>query len=121
LSSLLTANNTGSQSQHAVSLGMLNNLGQYTSIMLPFIFPTKEEPKWHKGFGLNLTFMLLTIILSSAMSAYYHMESRCHDQIEGGPPAKGVVIGVINQHDLARNEFFSVSNVDPESCLMCCP
>ena len=84
---------------------MLNSLGQYTSIVSPFIFPTTEKPKWHKGFGLNLAFTLLAIILSLAMSAYYHMENRRRDRVEG-PPAKGVVVDVINEHDLARGKFF---------------
>jgi hypothetical protein len=85
---------------------MLNSLGQFTSIVSPFIFPTKEKPKWHKGFGLNLAFTLLAIILSLAMSAYYRMENRRRDRIEGGPPVKGVVVDVINEHDLARGKSF---------------
>src|SRR5882762_2783081 len=95
------ANNSGSQSQRAVSLGMLNTLGQYSSIVSPFIFPTSDKPTWHTGFGLNLAFSILAIILSAGMTAYYRMENKRRDRIEGGPPAEGVVIDVINQHDLA--------------------
>jgi hypothetical protein len=84
---------------------MLNTLGQYSSIVSPFIFPTNEKPKWHKGFGLNLGFTLLAIMLSLAMSAYYRMENRRRDRIEGGPPAEGDVVDVINEHDLARGNF----------------
>lgn len=96
-----TANNNGSQSQRAVALGMLNSLGNWSSICSAFIFPTSQKPKWHTGFGLNLAFSLLAIIISLGMTMYYRMENKRRDRVEGGPPADGLVIDVVNQHDLA--------------------
>lgn len=87
---------------------MLNSLGQFTSIVSPFIFPTNEAPAWHKGFGLNLAFSVLAIIISLGMSVYYRMENRRRDIAEGGPPPEGVVLDVVNQHDLAPGEFFYI-------------
>jgi hypothetical protein len=37
---------------------------------------------------------------------HYHMENKRRDRVEGGPPAKGVVLDVINQHDLAPGKSF---------------
>jgi hypothetical protein len=88
---------------------MLNTLGQYSSIVSPFIFPTSQKPTWHVGFGLNLAFSLLAIILSLGMSAYFRMENKRRDRVEGGPPAGGVVLDVINQHDLAPGKSFCAS------------
>jgi hypothetical protein len=85
---------------------MLNTLGQYTGIVSPFIFPTSQKPTWHVGFGLNLAFSVLAIILSLGMTMHYHMENKRRDRVEGGPPAKGVVLDVINQHDLAPGKSF---------------
>jgi hypothetical protein len=90
---------------------MLNSLGQYSSIVSPFIFPTSQKPKWHKGFGLNLAFTLLAIILSLGMSVYYRLENKRRDRVEGGPPAEGAAVDVVNQHDLAPGESL-VPNFD---------
>ena len=59
------ANNTGSQSQRAVSLGMLNTIGQCLSILASFIFPSSEGPKWVKGFSVNLAVRSISFPLSS--------------------------------------------------------
>jgi hypothetical protein len=92
---------------------MLNTLGQYTGIVSPFIFPTSQNPTWHVGFGLNLAFGLLAIILSLWMTRYYHMENKGRDRVEEGSPAKGVVLDVINQHDLGDLVSLSVLLVGP--------
>ncbi len=39
------------------------------------------------------------------MTLYYRMENKRRDRVEGGRPAKGAVLDVIEQHDLAPGEF----------------
>ncbi|KAF7340529.1 Major facilitator superfamily domain-containing protein [Mycena sanguinolenta] len=51
--------NTGSQSQRAVSLGMLNAVGQCLSVLAAFLFPTPEGPRYVKGCATNLAFSSL--------------------------------------------------------------
>jgi hypothetical protein len=43
------ANNCASESQRAVSLGMLNTIGQCLSIAAAFLFPSHEGPQFVKG------------------------------------------------------------------------
>lgn len=74
------SNNTPNQSQRAVSLGMLNTVGQCLSIVAAFIFPESEKPGWKTGFGTNLAFNLLAILISLCMTVYYRLENRKRDQ-----------------------------------------
>ncbi|CAG7852679.1 Uncharacterized transporter C1683.12 [Serendipita indica DSM 11827] len=83
------SNNSPSQSQRATGLGMLNSVGQCLSILAAFIFPSREGPKWHKGFGVNLAFNLLAICISLGLTIYFRTENRKRDQREGGRPAEG--------------------------------
>ncbi|KAH8799261.1 MFS general substrate transporter [Flagelloscypha sp. PMI_526] len=95
------SNNSGSQSQRATGLGLLNSVGQCLSILASFIFPTKEGPKWIKGFGVNLAFSLFAMCIALGLSAYFRWENRRRDKVEGPPPPKGTVLDVIKLHDLA--------------------
>ncbi|KAH9820744.1 major facilitator superfamily domain-containing protein [Melampsora americana] len=74
------SNNTPNQSQRAVSLGMLNTVGQCLSIVASFIFPESEKPGWKTGFGTNLAFNLLAILISLSMTVYYRVENRKRDR-----------------------------------------
>jgi hypothetical protein len=47
---------TGSESQRATYLGMLNSIGQCLSILASFSFPDKEGPRFIKGITLNIAF-----------------------------------------------------------------
>lgn len=96
------SNNTGSQSQRAVSLGMLNTVGQCLSILASFSFPDEEAPGYVKGITLNISFAALGIIISLSMSAYYRWENARRDKVEGGRPPIGEVLNVVQEHDLAR-------------------
>ncbi|KAG0145001.1 hypothetical protein CROQUDRAFT_723661 [Cronartium quercuum f. sp. fusiforme G11] len=78
------SNNNATQSQRAVSLGMLNTVGQCLSILAAFIFPESERPKWKKGFGVNLAFNLLGITIALGMSIYFRLENQRRDRIESG-------------------------------------
>lgn len=44
----LTADNSGSHTQRAVALGMLNLVGQGFAILAAFLFPSAEGPKYTK-------------------------------------------------------------------------
>jgi len=90
---LSEANNTGSQSQRAVSLGMVNSLGQYTSIVPQFIFPTKEAQRLWSEPGLY--------------APHYHPELSDVSVLPYEKP-ESVVVDVINQHDLARGFRYAV-------------
>jgi hypothetical protein len=83
------SNNCPSQSQRAANLGMLNSLGQCLSILAAFIFPTSEGPTWRKGFGVNLAFNLLAIVIALALTVYFRMENKRRDKREGGKPHVG--------------------------------
>lgn len=122
------SNNSGSQSQRAVWLGMLNSVGQCLSILAAFAFPTKQAPFYHEGVSLkyaysshlhsdialhrilivtllrihSIAFSLFAMVLSLAMSAYYRWENKRRDTEEGGRPPKSQVLNVIEEHDLAR-------------------
>jgi len=95
------SNNTGSQSQRAVSLGMLNTIGQCLSVLAAFSFPSDEGPTYTKGCILNMSFQCLGLFIALGMTAYYRYENRRRDKVEGGRPAKGEHINVIEEHDLA--------------------
>ncbi|EIM83806.1 MFS general substrate transporter [Stereum hirsutum FP-91666 SS1] len=96
------SNNTGSQSQRAVSLGMLNSVGQCLSILASFSFPDSEEPRYIKGISLNIAFNALGIFIAMGMSLYYRLENARRDRVEGGRPPKGEVMNVVEEHDFAR-------------------
>lgn len=96
------ANNTGSQSQRAVSLGMLNTVGQCLAILASFSFPSEEGPRYIKGISLNIAFNALGFCIALGMSLYYRAENARRDRVEGGRPPKGEVLDVVENHDLAH-------------------
>lgn len=95
------SNNTGSQSQRAVSLGMLNTVGQCLSVLASYSFPTAQGPKFTKGIALNVAFQSLGFLIAIGMTLYYRWENRRRDRIEGGRPPAGTVLETIEKHDLA--------------------
>ncbi|KAJ6568478.1 major facilitator superfamily domain-containing protein [Mycena capillaripes] len=96
--------NTGSQSQRAVSLGMLNAVGQCLSVLAAFLFPTPEGPKFIKGCATNLAFSSLGLLLTIWMTVYYRLENRRRDKVEGGKPPQDMPINVMEEYDLATGE-----------------
>ncbi|KAJ7738997.1 major facilitator superfamily domain-containing protein [Mycena metata] len=94
--------NTGSQSQRAVSLGMLNAIGQCLSVLAAFLFPTPEGPRYVKGCATNLAFAVLGLLISAAMTVYYRWENSRRDKVEGGPPPGDMPINVMEEYDLAK-------------------
>ncbi|EJD37819.1 MFS general substrate transporter [Auricularia subglabra TFB-10046 SS5] len=95
-----TSNNTGSQSQRAVSLGLLNSVGQCLSIAASFLFPSNEGPGWKKGFGTNLALNIVAISIAVGLTVYFRRENKRRDRVEG-PPKEGVILDVVRLHDLA--------------------
>ncbi|KAM0751708.1 MFS general substrate transporter [Meredithblackwellia eburnea MCA 4105] len=96
------SNNTGSQSQRAVSLGMLNTLGQCFSVLAAFSFPSKEGPKYIKGCALNVAFSSLGLLIVLGMTFWYRWENKRRDKVEGGRPPKDTPINVFEEYDLAK-------------------
>ncbi|KAK7060032.1 major facilitator superfamily domain-containing protein [Favolaschia claudopus] len=94
--------NTGSQSQRATSLGMLNSIGQCLSVLAAFLFPTPEGPRFIKGCSLNLAFSALGLLLTLGMTGWYRWENRRRDRVEGGKPPGDVVLNVVEEFDLAK-------------------
>ncbi|WWC95606.1 hypothetical protein V866_002471 [Kwoniella sp. B9012] len=92
---------TGSQSQRATSLGMLNSVGQCLSLLAAFLFPSKEGPQYRKGATVNIAFQALGLVLVLAMTAWYRYENKRRDRVEGGRPPKGTPLNVVEQYDLA--------------------
>lgn len=103
--------NTGSQSQRAVSLGMLNAIGQCLSVLAAFLFPTPEGPRFVKGCATNLAFAVLGFIISVGMTVYYRVENKRRDEKEGGKPPRDMPINVLEEYDLAKGErlFFRLA------------
>ncbi|ORY27004.1 MFS general substrate transporter [Naematelia encephala] len=95
------SNNSGSQSQRAVHLGMLNSLANWAALTSPFIFPSSAAPTWHLGFGLNLGFSCAAILVTTIMILYYRYENSRRDEVEGGRPLQGQKVEQARLHDLA--------------------
>ncbi|KAL7411142.1 major facilitator superfamily domain-containing protein [Mrakia frigida] len=95
------AGNTGAQTQRAVSLGMLNTVGQSLAILAAFLFPSLEGPKFIKGASINVAFQGLGFFITLGMYMYYKTENNRRDRREGGRPAPGTKIDVVNDYDLA--------------------
>jgi hypothetical protein len=93
---------TGSQSQRAVALGLLNSIGQCLSILASFSFPDDEKPRFIRGITLNIAFAALGFCIALGMTAWYRRENARRDRVEGGPPPKGEALNVVEEHDLAR-------------------
>ncbi|KAL8291709.1 hypothetical protein RQP46_001967 [Phenoliferia psychrophenolica] len=94
--------NTGSQSQRAVSLGMLNTVGQCLSVLAAYSFPKSEGPRFIKGNALNIAFSSFGLLITLAMTAYYRYENKRRDAVEGGRPPKGTTLNVLEHYDLAE-------------------
>ncbi|KAJ7155237.1 major facilitator superfamily domain-containing protein [Mycena filopes] len=94
--------NTGSQSQRAVSLGMLNAIGQCLSVLAAFLFPTPTAPRFVKGCATNLAFACLGLLITLGMTGWYRWENRRRDGEEGGAPPGDAVVNVLEEYDLAR-------------------
>lgn len=101
------SNNSPSQSQRATGLGLLNSIGQCLSILAAFIFPTSEGPRWHKGFGVNLAFNLMAIIIAVGLTVYYRWENKRRDRVEGGKPPAGMKQNFQDQYDLSPGTYIS--------------
>ncbi|GAA5823381.1 hypothetical protein JCM10212_005675 [Sporobolomyces blumeae] len=96
------AGNSACESQKAVSLGMLNSVGQCLSILASFLFPSKEGPRFVKGASLNIAFQALGLLITLGMTTYYRMENRRRDKRDGGRPLKGLPIeGLHTEYDHA--------------------
>lgn len=97
------SNNSPSQSQRATGLGLLNSIGQCLSILAAFIFPSSEGPGWHKGFGVNLAFNLMAIIIAVGLTTYFRWENRRRDKVEGKPEV-GAKYDFQEKYDLSPGE-----------------
>jgi hypothetical protein len=95
------SNNSGSESQRVVQLGMLNSIGQCFAILAAFIFPSNEKPFWRKGFGLNLAFNALAAIVALALYLNLRCENARRDRKEGGRPSNMTDVDVHTYNDLA--------------------
>ena len=95
------SNNSANESQRAVELGMLNGIGQCFAILASFIFPSDEKPLWRKGFGLNLAFNGLAVIIAIGLYLSLRLENARRDKNEGGRPSNMSKVDVYTYNDLA--------------------
>ncbi|BGO88676.1 hypothetical protein NBRC10512v2_000621 [Rhodotorula toruloides] len=96
------SNNSPSESQRAVGLGMLNSVGQCLSILASFLFPKAEGPRFVKGESVNLAFQAFGLVIALCMTLYFRWENARRDKREGGRPVKGMrVEGVAAAYDQA--------------------
>ncbi|WVQ83605.1 hypothetical protein IAT38_005746 [Cryptococcus sp. DSM 104549] len=95
------ASNTGSQSQRATSLGMLNTVGQCLSLAASFLFPDHQGPQYRLGASICLGFQTLGLVITLAMSLYYRWENRRRDKVEGGRPPKDAPLNTMKEYDRA--------------------
>ncbi|SCZ93063.1 BZ3500_MvSof-1268-A1-R1_Chr6-2g08438 [Microbotryum saponariae] len=93
--------NTGTESQRAVSLGMLNAIGQCLSVLAAFSFPTIQGPQYRKGIIINLAFEALGFVMAIALSLYFRAVNSRRDRSEG-EPQKGVALNTHEDYDHAE-------------------
>ncbi|GAA5892237.1 hypothetical protein JCM8208_001489 [Rhodotorula glutinis] len=84
------AGNSACETQKAVSLGMLNSVGQCLSILASFLFPKAKGPRYIKGASLNIAFQALGLLIALGMTLYYRAENKRRDRVEGGRLPKGM-------------------------------
>lgn len=82
-------------------MGMLNTVGQCLSVLASYSFPSSEKPRYVRGICLNIAFQILGLIIALSMTMYYRWENKRRDRIEGGRPAEGETLNVVEEHDLA--------------------
>ncbi|CAF3312063.1 unnamed protein product [Rotaria socialis] len=95
------SNNSANESQRDVELGMLNGIGQCFAILAAFIFPSTDSPHWSKGFGLNLAFNALAVIVAVALYLILCHENARRDKKKGGRPFDMILVDVDTYNDLA--------------------
>ncbi|SCV67855.1 BQ2448_5466 [Microbotryum intermedium] len=99
--------NTGSESQRAIGLGMLNTIGQCLSIVAAFAFPSRQGPEYHEGVLLNVVFQGLGFTIAVFLTVFFRMENRRRDTIEG-TPRTGVTLNTVQELDLAPGFRYTV-------------
>jgi hypothetical protein len=95
-------------SKKAVSLAIMNALGQCFSILGSHVYPSNggpafsrtertdlncestEAPYYHVGFGLSCAFAYLNVLLAIFLMFVYNRENQKRDRLYGKPPP-GVV------------------------------
>ncbi|EGG11815.1 uncharacterized protein MELLADRAFT_33106 [Melampsora larici-populina 98AG31] len=97
------SNNTGSESQRAISLGMLNSIGQLLAILSSFLF---SNSNWKLGFKVNIFFNLLAMMISILMRSYYIYENKRRDLVFENLDGK---------HDLSPGMFLLPYELDQSS------
>lgn len=97
------SNNCPSQSQRATGLGMLNSIGQCLSILAAFIFPSNEGPTWRKGFGINLAFNLMAILIAFGLTCYFRWENGNRDRREA---EAAIGVGGIGENDVDYGRLY---------------
>ncbi|KAM0753497.1 MFS general substrate transporter [Meredithblackwellia eburnea MCA 4105] len=75
------SNNASSHTERAVQLGLMNGIGQCFAILAAFSFPTKQGPKFIKGFALNLAFNLVAAIVALVLWVYFRGENARRDEV----------------------------------------
>ncbi|TNY24166.1 major facilitator superfamily domain-containing protein [Rhodotorula diobovata] len=96
------AGNSACETQKAVSLGMLNSVGQCLSVAAAFAFPKIEGPRYTTGATVNVAMQTLGLTIALGMTLYYRWENRRRDKVEGGRPPKGMRIeGMQTDYDHA--------------------
>ncbi|KDE03411.1 hypothetical protein MVLG_06077 [Microbotryum lychnidis-dioicae p1A1 Lamole] len=93
--------NTGTESQRALSLGMLNAIGQCLSVLAAFSFPTIQGPQYRKGIIINLAFEALGFIMAIVLSFYFRAVNSRRDRSEG-EPQMGVTLNTHEDYDHAE-------------------
>lgn len=110
-----------------LTIGLSIQKGQCLSILAAFLFPSAEGPKYIKGMfpfprlpfsahhltpsqklpgaSVNVAFQCLGLVIALCMSYWFRRENKRRDIVEGGRPAPGTVLNVIEEFDLAPGEF----------------
>ncbi|GAA5971283.1 hypothetical protein JCM11641_008293 [Rhodosporidiobolus odoratus] len=111
--------NSGSESQRAVNLGMLNSVGQCLSILASFLFPSNEGPRFIKGASVNIAFQCLGLLIALCMTLYYRAENKRRDRVEGGRPPKGTRIeGCRTEYDKAVGFRYTLNGLHQSPALV---
>lgn len=97
------SNNAPDESQRAVSLGMLNSIGQCFSILAAFIFPSADGPRYLKGFGINLAFNALSACVAITLNMILHRENARRDRQREDNDLNTVSLDNVTSTDLAPN------------------
>jgi len=79
------AHNLGSETKRATGIPMFMAIGQCGSVLGSQIYPSKEGPRYIKGFAVSCGLEFLAAICCVILSVSYRLDNRRRDRLYGRP------------------------------------